>query len=177
MTKNIMDLAKHIVNQKSGRFEPDKFENHDETALVDLINSKRSGKPIVPKERPRGRECRRSHGRVAQERRRRGGRDQGAEEVGQEALKGDGWSEGDADAEPGQVPREGASGQAAAEVGVGPRPQYAWARLIASNFRFRQHREHQRTCCWLDSVAFDQKRSSRSRCGASRGCPRLDRVC
>jgi DNA end-binding protein Ku len=69
----MLDLAKHIVNQKSGRFEPDKFENHYETALVDLVNSKRSGKPIVPNERPRARERRRSHGRVAQERRRRGG--------------------------------------------------------------------------------------------------------
>jgi DNA end-binding protein Ku len=50
----MLDLAKHIVNQKSGRFEPDKFEDQYETALVDLINQKRSGKPIVPKERPRG---------------------------------------------------------------------------------------------------------------------------
>jgi DNA end-binding protein Ku len=39
------------VNQ-SGRFEPDKFEDHYETALVDLINSRPSGKPITPKERP-----------------------------------------------------------------------------------------------------------------------------
>jgi len=48
----MLDLAKHIVNQKSGRFEPEKFEDHYETALVDLINRKRSGKPITPKERP-----------------------------------------------------------------------------------------------------------------------------
>jgi DNA end-binding protein Ku len=34
--------------------EPDKFKDHYEAALVDLINSKRSGKPITPKERPRG---------------------------------------------------------------------------------------------------------------------------
>jgi DNA end-binding protein Ku len=54
VTKDMLDLAKHIVNQKSGRFEPDRFEDHYETALVDLINSKRSGKPITPKERPRG---------------------------------------------------------------------------------------------------------------------------
>src|ERR1700731_2335161 len=54
VTKDMLDLAKHIVNQKAGRFEPDKFENHYETALVDLINSKRAGKPITPKERPRG---------------------------------------------------------------------------------------------------------------------------
>jgi DNA end-binding protein Ku len=54
VTKDMLDLARHIVNQKSGRFEPDKFEDHYETALVGLINSKRSGKPITPKERPRG---------------------------------------------------------------------------------------------------------------------------
>jgi DNA end-binding protein Ku len=54
VTKDMLDLAKHIVNQKSGEFEPEKFEDHYETALVDLINQKRSGKPITPKERPRG---------------------------------------------------------------------------------------------------------------------------
>jgi DNA end-binding protein Ku len=54
VTKDMLDLAKHIVNQKSGRFEPDKFEDRYETALVDLINQKRAGKPITPKERPRG---------------------------------------------------------------------------------------------------------------------------
>src|ERR1700688_1926049 len=54
VTKDMLDLAKHIVNQKSGAFEPDKFEDHYETALIDLINSKRSCKPITPKERPRG---------------------------------------------------------------------------------------------------------------------------
>ncbi|WP_298253191.1 Ku protein [Bradyrhizobium sp.] len=54
VTKDMLDLAKHIVNQKSGRFEPEKFEDHYETALVDLINQKRAGKPITPKERPKG---------------------------------------------------------------------------------------------------------------------------
>jgi DNA end-binding protein Ku len=54
VTKDMLDLAKHIVNQKSGRFEPNKFEDQYETALVDLINQKRAGKPITPKERPRG---------------------------------------------------------------------------------------------------------------------------
>jgi DNA end-binding protein Ku len=52
VTKDMLDLARHIVEQKSGRFEPDKFEDHYETALVDLINTKRAGKPITPKERP-----------------------------------------------------------------------------------------------------------------------------
>jgi DNA end-binding protein Ku len=54
VTKDMLDLAKHIVEQKSGRFEPDKFEDHYETALVDLINSKRNGKPVTAKARPRG---------------------------------------------------------------------------------------------------------------------------
>jgi DNA end-binding protein Ku len=54
VTKDMLDLAKHIVEQKSGSFEPEKFEDHYETALVDLINSKRAGKPLKPKERPQG---------------------------------------------------------------------------------------------------------------------------
>jgi DNA end-binding protein Ku len=54
VTKDMLDLAKHIVNQKSGTFEPGKFEDQYETALLDLINQKRAGKPIAPKERPRG---------------------------------------------------------------------------------------------------------------------------
>src|ERR1700737_1939755 len=54
ITKDMLDLAKHIVEQKSGRFEPDKFEDQYETALVELINQRRSGKPITPKERPHG---------------------------------------------------------------------------------------------------------------------------
>ncbi|BAR63452.1 DNA end-binding protein Ku [Bradyrhizobium diazoefficiens] len=54
VTKDMLDLAKHIVNQKAGSFEPDKFEDHYETALVDLINQKRAGKVIRPKERPKG---------------------------------------------------------------------------------------------------------------------------
>ncbi|WP_407116145.1 Ku protein [Bradyrhizobium sp. LMG 9283] len=52
VTKDMLDLARHIVNQKAGRFEPEKFEDHYKTALIDLINRKRAGKPITPKERP-----------------------------------------------------------------------------------------------------------------------------
>jgi DNA end-binding protein Ku len=54
VTKDMLDLAKHIVEQKAGSFEPEKFEDHYETALVDLINQKRAGKPITAKARPRG---------------------------------------------------------------------------------------------------------------------------
>ncbi|UQR62362.1 Ku protein [Bradyrhizobium sp. C-145] len=54
VTKDMLDLAKHIVNQKAGRFDPAKFEDHYESALVELINQKRAGKVIRPKERPKG---------------------------------------------------------------------------------------------------------------------------
>jgi len=54
VTKDMLDLAKHIVNQKTGKFEPAKFEDQYEAALVELINSKRAGKPVTAKARPRG---------------------------------------------------------------------------------------------------------------------------
>ena len=53
-TRAMLDLAKHIVNQKTSTFEPEKFEDHYEAALTELINQKRSGKPIAAKARPRG---------------------------------------------------------------------------------------------------------------------------
>jgi DNA end-binding protein Ku len=53
VTKDMLDLAKHIVQRKSGRFEPDKFEDHYE-ALIELINQKRAGKTVQAKARPRG---------------------------------------------------------------------------------------------------------------------------
>ena len=43
VTKDMLDLAKHIVEQKSGSFEPDQFEDRYEAALIDLINQKRNG--------------------------------------------------------------------------------------------------------------------------------------
>ena len=50
----MIDLAKHIVNQKTSTFEPEQFEDHYEAALIELINQKRSGKPIAAKARPKG---------------------------------------------------------------------------------------------------------------------------
>ena len=47
ITKDMMDLAKHIVDQKSGHFEPAKFEDHYEAALIELINQKQAGHPIA----------------------------------------------------------------------------------------------------------------------------------
>jgi DNA end-binding protein Ku len=50
----MLDLAKHIVTQKAADFEPEKFEDHYEEALTELINAKRNGKTIAAKPRPRG---------------------------------------------------------------------------------------------------------------------------
>src|ERR1700746_1925924 len=55
LTKDMLDLARHIVNSKSAQFEPEKFEDHYETALIDLINKKRAGQPITAKARPAAR--------------------------------------------------------------------------------------------------------------------------
>jgi DNA end-binding protein Ku len=54
VTKDMLDLARHIVNQKSASFDPEKYEDHYEKALIDFINQKRAGKPITAKARPRG---------------------------------------------------------------------------------------------------------------------------
>src|SRR6267154_1537155 len=53
VTKDMLDLAKHIVEQKSASFEPDNFEDHYEAALTDLINKKRIGVPIAAKAAPK----------------------------------------------------------------------------------------------------------------------------
>jgi DNA end-binding protein Ku len=53
ITKDMLDLAKHIVEQKSGTFEPEKFEDHYESALIDLINKKRSGVRLPAKAAPK----------------------------------------------------------------------------------------------------------------------------
>ena len=49
----MLDLAKHIVNQKTADLEPAKFEDHYQEALTELINAKRKGRTIGPKPRPR----------------------------------------------------------------------------------------------------------------------------
>ena len=123
VTKDMLDLARHIVEQKAGRFEPDKFEDQYETALVDLINQKRAGKPITAKERPRGENVvdlmealRRSVGGGR-------GRDPSREKAGQEVEEGGARAEGNADADRRQEAGQGSRGeetlgQAAAEVGL-----------------------------------------------------------
>jgi DNA end-binding protein Ku len=53
ITKDMLDLAKHIVEKKSAAFEPTNFEDHYEAALIDLINKKRSGVTIAAKATPK----------------------------------------------------------------------------------------------------------------------------
>jgi DNA end-binding protein Ku len=47
VTKDMLDLAKHIVEQKSGHFEPEKFEDNYEAALAELLAKKQKGLPIA----------------------------------------------------------------------------------------------------------------------------------
>jgi DNA end-binding protein Ku len=50
--KDMLELASHIVETKSGHFNPDKFEDHYEEALKELLKKKRAGEKIeAPKER------------------------------------------------------------------------------------------------------------------------------
>src|SRR5262252_1932578 len=52
ITKDMLDLAKHIVEKKSGHFEPERFEDHYETALTELLAKKQKGLPIEAVKRP-----------------------------------------------------------------------------------------------------------------------------
>src|SRR5207248_5085028 len=50
--KDMLELASHIVETKSGHFKPEEFEDHYEDALKELLKKKRSGEKIeVPRER------------------------------------------------------------------------------------------------------------------------------
>ena len=50
--KDMMELASHIVDTKSGHFDPDAFEDHYEDALKELLKKKQAGEKIeAPKER------------------------------------------------------------------------------------------------------------------------------
>jgi DNA end-binding protein Ku len=46
VTADMLDLASHIVKQKSGHFRPDQFEDRYENALRKLIEAKEKGKKI-----------------------------------------------------------------------------------------------------------------------------------
>jgi len=51
LSKDMLELAEHIVKTKSGHFQPDKFEDHYESALRELIRRKQKGETIEPEKR------------------------------------------------------------------------------------------------------------------------------
>lgn len=51
VTKEMVDLAAHILDSKSSKFDPDKFEDKYEDALKKLIKRKAAGKTIEAPER------------------------------------------------------------------------------------------------------------------------------
>ena len=53
ITKDMLDLAKHIVEQKSADFAPEKFDDRYESALIELINQKRNGLKTPAKAAPK----------------------------------------------------------------------------------------------------------------------------
>ena len=44
--KELLDLASHIIETKKASFDPEKFKDHYQEAVVDLIRSKRAGRPV-----------------------------------------------------------------------------------------------------------------------------------
>ena len=54
ITKDMLDLAKHIVEQKSGHFDPSQFEDRYESALTEILERKQKGLPIAKQKRPTG---------------------------------------------------------------------------------------------------------------------------
>ena len=48
LPKDMMDLASHIVSNKSGHFDPSHFEDRYENALIDLLKKKQAGEKIAP---------------------------------------------------------------------------------------------------------------------------------
>ena len=52
--KDMLELARHIVETKTAHFEPEKFHDHYENALIELLKKKQAGKKV---ERVAGREA------------------------------------------------------------------------------------------------------------------------
>ena len=48
LPEEMLDLAAHIVNTKSGHFNPSQFEDRYENALLDLLKKKEAGEKIEP---------------------------------------------------------------------------------------------------------------------------------
>ena len=48
LPKEMLELAKHIIEKMRGEFQPDQFEDRYEKALIELIRSKQKGMPVKP---------------------------------------------------------------------------------------------------------------------------------
>jgi DNA end-binding protein Ku len=48
LPKEMLDLAAHIVETKSGHFDPSQFDDRYENALIDLLRKKQAGEKIEP---------------------------------------------------------------------------------------------------------------------------------
>lgn len=53
ITGEMLDLAKHIIATKKGKFDPSKFEDRYEAALAEVVQAKIEGRKIVPPEEPK----------------------------------------------------------------------------------------------------------------------------
>jgi DNA end-binding protein Ku len=53
LPQEMRELAAHIVEKKAGHFDPSKFEDRYENAVIELVKSKQAGKPLpAPKAPP-----------------------------------------------------------------------------------------------------------------------------
>jgi DNA end-binding protein Ku len=46
--KEMLELAKHIIEKMAGKFQPEEFQDRYENAVIELIRSKQKGLPVKP---------------------------------------------------------------------------------------------------------------------------------
>ncbi|WP_421698063.1 Ku protein [Ancylobacter sp.] len=52
MEPEMLDLARHIIDTKSGRFQPETFDDRYDDALAELVKAKMEGRKIAPPKKP-----------------------------------------------------------------------------------------------------------------------------
>jgi hypothetical protein len=50
--EEMLDLAMHIIKKKAGRFDPTKFDDRYDAALLELVKAKMEGRKITPPKAP-----------------------------------------------------------------------------------------------------------------------------
>ena len=48
LSKELLDLASHIIDTKAGKFQPEEFKDRYQDAVVALIRAKQTGRPVQP---------------------------------------------------------------------------------------------------------------------------------